>query len=88
MQTDEGMGNYDRVLATLREELIAFTGARAEIGEDTDLLADLKLDSLQLMNLLPEIEDRFDVSIPVNVLPDVRTVRDLARQIEHLLGGR
>jgi hypothetical protein len=30
--------------------------------------ADLSLDSLQVMNLLLHIEDRFDISIPVNIL--------------------
>jgi acyl carrier protein len=79
---------YERVLAVLREELMSFTGARVEIGEDTDLLGDLNLDSLQVMNLLPQIEDRFDISIPVSVLPDVRTVKDLATQIEILVRGR
>jgi acyl carrier protein len=28
-----------------------------------------------------EIEDEFDLSIPMNILADVRTVRDLARAI-------
>lgn len=79
---------YERVLAVLREELMSFTGAQVEIGEDTDLLGDLNLDSLQVMNLLPQIEDRFDISIPVSVLPDVRTVKDLAAQIEMLVRGR
>jgi acyl carrier protein len=37
------------------------------------------------MNLLLEIEDKFDISIPVNILPDVKTVGDLALQIENLL---
>ena len=49
------------------------------------VLGDLALDSLQVMNLLLEIEDKFDISIPVNILPDVKTVRDLALQIENLV---
>ncbi|MDH5245211.1 MAG: acyl carrier protein [Betaproteobacteria bacterium] len=71
-------------MAELSAELVTFTQGRVEIGEDTDLLGDLNLDSLQVMNLLLHVEDRFDVSIPVNILPDVRTVKDLALQIELL----
>ena len=71
-----------------RHELLAVAihhrVGRVEIGEDTDLLADLSLDSLQVMNLLLHVEDRFDISIPVNILPDVKTVKDLALQIEQL----
>jgi acyl carrier protein len=77
--------NYAQIVAELGIELARLTQGRIEIGEDTDLLGDLALDSLQVMNLLLEIEDKFDVSIPVSILPDVKTVRDLALQIEKLL---
>jgi acyl carrier protein len=79
--------DYDQILAAIREELAAVANASVEIGEDTDLVGDLDLGSLQVMNLLPEIEDRFDISIPVNILPAVRTVRDLALQIETIIRG-
>jgi acyl carrier protein len=36
------------------------------------------------MELLLKIEDHFDVSIPLNVLPDVRTVRDLCLQLDEI----
>ena len=78
------MLEYPQIVAELRTELATFAQGRVEIGEDTDLLADLNLDSLQVMNLLLHVEDRFDISIPVNILPDVKTVKDLALQIEHL----
>jgi acyl carrier protein len=76
---------YPQVLAEVCTELKSLTRGRVEIGEDTDLLGDLGLDSLQVMNLLLHIEDRFDISIPVNILPDVKTVKDLALQIEILM---
>ena len=78
------MLEYPQVLAELSAELATFAPGRVEIGEDTDLLDDLNLDSLQVMNLLLQAEDRFDISIPVSILPDVKTVKDLALQIEKL----
>ena len=57
----------------------------SEITADTDLTADLSLDSLKVMEVLVEIEDRFDISVPINILPDIRTVRDLVLQIQKLL---
>ena len=48
-------------------------------------MTDLGLDSMQVMEMLLVIEDRFDISVPVSILPDVVTVRDLAQQIvKHL----
>jgi acyl carrier protein len=82
------MLQYPQIVAELGSELAAFGPRGVEITEDTDLLADLELDSLQVMNLLLQIEDRFDISIPVSILPDVRTVKDLALHIAHLTGER
>jgi len=79
---------YPQILAELTEELATLTKQRVSIREDTDLLGDLELDSLQVMNLLLQVEDRYDISIPVNILPDVKTVKDLASQIEKLVGER
>ena len=77
--------DYPQIVAELCAEISRVSQGHTEVGEDTDLLGDLALDSLQVMNLLLEIEDKFDVSIPVNILPDVKTVRDLALQIENLV---
>ena len=76
------MLQYPEILAALSAELTSCTQGRVEIKEDTDLVSELKLDSLQVMNLLLQIEDRFDISIPVSILAGVKTVRDLALQIE------
>ena len=77
--------DYPQIVAELCTEISRVSLGRVEVNEDTDLLGDLAFDSLQVMNLLLEIEDKFDISIPVNILPDVKTVRDLALQIEYLV---
>jgi acyl carrier protein len=56
------------------------------VREDTDLVSDLEFDSLKVMSLVERVEDRFDISIPLNILPDVRTVRDFTVQLQKLLG--
>jgi acyl carrier protein len=39
------------------------------------------------MELMLDVEDHFDISVPVSVLPEVKTVKDLAMQIEILTRG-
>ncbi len=56
-----------------------------EITIQTDLVEDLNLDSMKVMDIIAEVEDTFDISVPLNRLPDVRTVDDLALQIKDLL---
>lgn len=77
--------DYQNILAQLYEELESYTHGRIKLVEETELAGQLDLDSLQIMNLMLFIEDRFDISVPVNILPDVKTVKDLAIQVEKLI---
>ncbi len=49
-----------------------------------DLVNDLGLDSLKVMAILETLEDTFDISIPINILPEIRTVEDLVVEIQKL----
>ena len=56
-----------------------------EINIDTDLVADLDLDSMKVMDIVADVEDAFDISVPLNILPDIRTIGDFTVQIQKLL---
>ena len=79
------MLQYEDILAQIYSVLQEIARDNREINETTDLVADLGLDSMAVMELLAAIEDRFDISIPLNILPDVRTVKDLASQVQQLM---
>jgi acyl carrier protein len=78
------MPSYDDILKEIGEVLQPFLKSGQTVGETTELVADLGLDSVQVMELLLQIEDRFDISIPLNIMPDVRTIKDLALQLQAL----
>ena len=80
------MRGYEDILKSLFEILKPFVPQGQEINEDTDLGADLGLDSLKVMKILEEVEDSFDISIPLNILPDVRTVKDFVVEIQKIDG--
>lgn len=52
---------------------------------DSDLVIDLGFDSLQLLEVIAELEDRFDISIPLNDLPATRTVAQVVTQVASLV---
>jgi acyl carrier protein len=82
----ERMRQYEEILVELYSVLQPFAKGQVEsLSEETELVADLEIDSLKLMELMLEIEDRFDVSVPLNILPDVSTVQDLAVKLEELI---
>ncbi len=53
-----------------------------EITENSRLFADLKLNSLDLINLICVVEDEFDVEIPDKKLKTLITVGDVLDFIE------
>ena len=54
----------------------------------SDLVADLGFDSLQVLEVIAELEDRFDISIPLNDVPATRTVAQVVGQVTQLIEGR
>ena len=79
--------NHQEIVAQLVEILTPLAEGRVPvIGEDTELTGELALDSLKVMDLVLAVEDRFDISIPINALADVRTVGDLASTIRKDMG--
>jgi len=76
---------YEAILSQVFEVLQKFLPEGKTLSEETELVADLGLASMQVMELMLEIEDHFDISIPLNILPDVRTVKDLVRQLQQLM---
>lgn len=78
------MKSYNEILTELYAILSPYVKKELTLDEGTELVADIGLDSLQVMQILLEVEDRFDISIPLNIIPDVRTIKDFALQLEPL----
>jgi acyl carrier protein len=78
------MANYEDILSQLFEIIKPSVKDGRQLEEDTDLVADLGLDSLKVMTLVEEVEDQFDISIPLNILANVRTIKDFALQLQQL----
>ena len=79
------MLTHDEVVTRLCELLTPFKKEGVILESNTQLVADLGLDSMQVMELLSTIEDEFDISVPLNIVPEVRTVHDLANRISKLV---
>jgi len=58
-----------------------------KIHRDAELADGLGLSSIEVMEILEKVEDHFDISVPLNDLIQVRTVADLAVQIDKQLQG-
>lgn len=71
------------MLDKLTEIIYEYTGDNsAVISEDTVLIADLGLNSLDLVNLACNVEDEFCIEIPDRAIKDFKTVGDVIAFIE------
>lgn len=52
-----------------------------------DLVTDLGFDSLQVLEVIAELEDRFDISIPLNDVATTHSVAQVVAQVVQLLGA-
>jgi acyl carrier protein len=79
------MQDYDTLLKQICELLVPLVEEGKELREESDFVADLGFDSLKVMKLLERVEDRYDISIPLNILPDIQTVKDFVLQLQKLM---
>tara|TARA_B110000977_G_scaffold172820_1_gene225495 strand:+ start:152 stop:394 length:243 start_codon:yes stop_codon:yes gene_type:complete len=78
------MTDYLEYLNFLYSALESQNKNKLELSEGTSLVADIGLSSLEVMEFIEKIEDHFDISIPLNILPDVNTIGDLATKVRQL----
>lgn len=75
---------FTELVAILREHV----DDEVDITLESTMAGDLSLDSLELMEILATVEDRLGVRVPDAMLPELRTVGDVAAALErHLAEG-
>ena len=70
--------------ARLTELIAPLNKGGATLSETTSFAEDLELDSLTVMDLVANIEDEWDINIPLNLLPDLETIGQLADTVVKL----
>lgn len=78
MSTANGGTRDSELLSELKELLTGVNKNGVEITAETDFNADLNVDSVAVMDFVLMVEDRYDISIPINMLSEVRTVGEFA----------
>ncbi|MCR5880409.1 acyl carrier protein [Phenylobacterium sp. J367] len=74
----------DLTVREIERAVTTVLGRSVRLQDETDIARDLSVDSLALMNIVMELEDRFDISIPLDRLADIQTIGDLSALITEL----
>lgn len=76
----------DDTYARLIDLIGPFNKKGIALGEETSFADDLELDSLTVMDLVANIEDEWDINMPLNLLPDLETIGQLTDAVVKLRG--
>ncbi|MAI06650.1 MAG: hypothetical protein CBC47_05980 [Alphaproteobacteria bacterium TMED87] len=74
MKAELGSDKSSNVRKVVLEVLKDFNKKGIVISDSTSFVGDLEFDSLLVMEFISELEDQLDVSVPINILPDIETV--------------
>ena len=70
-------GNLADIEAEITRILACFLKDPPTLSGDTDLIADLDLESVQVMEFVMEVEDHYDIAIDLESLSNVHTIAEL-----------
>ena len=85
---DHATSGGENVMGDIFDLLTPFNTQAIELTAATDINADLDVDSVVLRDFLMTLEDKYDVSIPINLVGDVRTVGELTAMVEQAINDR
>ena len=75
----------DKIIDTICTLLAPYNSEQKVLVATTDIPAELNIDSVGVLDFIMEVEDRFDIEIPMNVVAETRTIGDLAKFVESQL---
>lgn len=76
------MSDTDEIIPKLLQLLAPFNTQGVAVTADTDISSDLNIDSVAVMDFVMEVEDHFDIEIPLNEVAETRTVAELAAVVQ------
>ena len=80
-----GAGSQDQVFGKALSLLQPFNANNIEITRETEIGTDLEIDSVAGLDVRMESEDSYDISFPMNLISEIRTVGELVDAVHKLV---
>ena len=71
----------DEIFSKLSELLMPFNTKNVMLRPETEISVELNIDSVSVMDFVMEVEDHFDIDIPLNVLSETHTMADMVKVV-------
>ena len=80
--------NATNIATNIEAQIVELLAQRIPAGihvsAQTQIVGGLGLDSVAILDFIMDVEDRFDISIPLDRVAEVQTIAELSRAIEAL----
>lgn len=81
------MTDQSKIFATICNVLAEYIPEGTEITNETKIVADLEIDSVDVFDLIMEVEDAYDISISMELISTTHTVGELVNVVDDLIGA-
>ena len=78
------MEQLEKIISIIKRVGEASIDPNLVITGDTDIVADLQFDSIDMVLIVGEIEEAFGISIENDMIQEIRTVNDLNEKVRQL----
>lgn len=78
------MKQLEKIISIIKRVGEATIDPNLVITGDTDIVADLQFDSIDMVLIVGEIEEAFGISIENDMIQEIRTVNDLNEKVRQL----
>jgi acyl carrier protein len=82
------MSDQALVYARIIELIEPLNAKKVALQESTTFAGDMEMDSLTVMDLVASMEDEWDIMIPLNMLPDLETIGQVAEAVHSLVAKK
>lgn len=77
----------EEIFAKVCELLAPYNPENRPITMQSGIVSDLEVDSVAVFDLVMGLEDHYDVSIPMEMVSDIKTVGELVNAVKQLTQG-
>ena len=78
------MEQLEKIISIIKRVGEATIDPNLVITGDTDIVADLQFDSIDMVLIVGEIEEAFGISIENDMIQEIRTLNDLNEKVRQL----
>ena len=81
------MTQQKKIFETICTALAGYIAEGTDITSETRIVADLEIDSVDVFDLIMEVEDAYDISISMELISTTHTVGELVKVVDDLISA-